>query len=247
MSDTYPPVTPYEGGTETNTSSGTADVAKEQAANVTSQAADAGKQVAGVAKEEVANIASEAKNQAKDLVGQAKSQLSDQVTTQQERVASGLSGLSDELKKMARSSEDGGFATDLIHTAADRVSSAASWLESKQPSDLLDEVSNFARRKPGLFIGISALAGVLVGRLTRSIVSEAADAKAEAAAPQSSTYLTETPVTTTDAYVAPDYSVGTTDYVEVDTTYTVDETPLSGTTLPVDNEPYRSTYGDDRR
>ena len=46
---------------------------------------------------------------------------------------------------------------------------AASWLEQREPADLLDEVRNFARRRPGTFLIGAAVAGLAAGRLTRGL------------------------------------------------------------------------------
>jgi hypothetical protein len=43
----------------------------------------------------------------------------------------------------------------------------ASHLDGKEPSELLDDVRQFARRRPGTFLLGALAAGVVVGRLTR--------------------------------------------------------------------------------
>ena len=45
------------------------------------------------------------------------------------------------------------------------------WLDNHEPSDLLDEVKRFARRRPGAFLALAAAAGVVAGRLTRGAVA----------------------------------------------------------------------------
>lgn len=228
-----PPVVgapPVGGGSTPNTGStsdsgSTADTAKEQAKNVGSSAADAAKNVGGTAadsakgvastaKEEAGRVASTAKRQAKDLVHETRSQLTEQAGAQQEKVASGLHALSDELRGMADSSSEPGIAADLVSQAASRASGVATWLEDRDPGSLLDEVKNYARRKPGTFIAVAAVAGVLAGRLTRSLVSEAKDAKAEEEAGSVDTDLTSGSYTTPPAYTAPPaYTTPTTDPV----------------------------------
>ncbi|TPV47490.1 hypothetical protein FJ661_20630, partial [Pseudarthrobacter phenanthrenivorans] len=68
-----------------------------------------------------------------------------------------------------------GVASDLIRQAAQRSESIASWLENKQPGDLLGEVQRFARNKPGTFLLLAAGAGVLAGRLTRGLTAGATE------------------------------------------------------------------------
>lgn len=158
--DAYPP---------TGRSRSAPDDAQSKAADVKDSAKEAGQHVADVAKDQASNVAAEAKHQAKDLVGQGKDELRQQAAQQQERVAGGLHSLSDELHAMARGSTDQGVAADLAREAADRTRAIATWLEQREPGDVLEEVRSFARRRPGAFLGIAAAAGVLVGRLGRGL------------------------------------------------------------------------------
>jgi hypothetical protein len=70
---------------------------------------------------------------------------------------------------MARASDQPGVASDLVRQAAERSSSIASWLDGRDPGSLLDEVKSFARQRPGTFLLLAAGAGVLAGRLSRSL------------------------------------------------------------------------------
>ncbi|MBT2555022.1 hypothetical protein [Arthrobacter sp. ISL-5] len=145
------------------------DTAKEEAAIVAGQAAGAAQNVAGTAKAEAANVASEVKTNARDLLYQAKSDLTSQAGTQQQKVAQGLRNISGELSSMASASDQPGVASDLVRQAADRSQAIASWLDNRDPGSLLDEVKSFARQRPGAFLLIAAGAGVLAGRLGRSL------------------------------------------------------------------------------
>jgi ElaB/YqjD/DUF883 family membrane-anchored ribosome-binding protein len=170
-----PPANVPPAGTGKHSDSGTADKVKDEASNVASGAKDAAQKVGGTAKGEAAKVAGEAKAQAADLLKQTSSELKDQAGAQQKRVAGGLHSLSDELTSMADKSEGGGVAADLVQQVAGRAGSVASWLEDRDPGTLLDDVKDFARRRPGAFIGIAAVAGVLAGRLTRSLASSEKD------------------------------------------------------------------------
>ncbi len=149
--------------------------AKQQASEVAGGAADAGKHVAGVTQDQAQQVAGEAKNQAKDLLNQTRGELTDQAATQQKRVASGLRALGDELGSMAQSSDNPGLATDLVRQASDRTSSIASWLDNREPGHVLDEVTGFARRRPGAFLALAAGAGLLAGRLGRGVLADSKD------------------------------------------------------------------------
>lgn len=145
------------------------DAAKTEASQVANQAAGAAQDVVHTAKAEAANVASEAKANARDLLHQAKSDLTSQAGTQQQKVADGLRSVSDELRAMAEASNEPGVASDLVRQAADRSQSVASWLDGRDPGSLLKEVKGFARQRPGTFLLLAAGAGVLAGRLGRSL------------------------------------------------------------------------------
>jgi hypothetical protein len=152
------------------------DAAKDEAAAVSRQAADAAQNVAGTAKAEAANVAAEVKTNAKDLLDQARSGLTDQAGTQQQKVAEGLRSISTQLHSMASAPDQPGVASDLVRQAAERSSAVASWLDGRDPASLLTEVKSFARQRPGTFLLLAAGAGVLAGRLSRSLSAGAPEA-----------------------------------------------------------------------
>ena len=156
---------------------GTADTAKEQAGRVGDQAKQSGAHVAGVAKEQAAGVAQEAKGQAKGLLHQGRAEVRSQVTQQKHRATGGIRSVGEQLSGLASGSPQPGVATDLAHQASQQVAKVAEWLESREPADLLDDVQRFARRRPGLFLGIAAGVGLVAGRLTRGVAAEVADEK----------------------------------------------------------------------
>ncbi|WP_426226821.1 hypothetical protein [Pseudarthrobacter sp. DSP2-3-2b1] len=165
-------------------SSGTSrkDAVKEEAGDVARTAAESAQSVAQTAKTEAANVASEAKANAKDLLYQARSDLTYQAGAQQQKVASGLRSVSDELHAMAQASDQPGVASDLVRQAAERSQAVASWLDVRDPGSLLDEVKSFARQRPGTFLLLAAGAGILAGRLTRSLSAGAPETTTNRAA-----------------------------------------------------------------
>lgn len=151
------------------------EAAKDEAADVKRQAADSAQTVAGTAKAEAANVATEVKTNARDLLQQAKSDLTDQAGTQQQKAAEGIRALSSQLNTMADASDQPGVAADLVRQAAERSQSVATWLENRDPGSLLEEVKSFARQRPGTFLMVAAGAGLLAGRLGRSLQAGAPD------------------------------------------------------------------------
>ncbi|CAQ01151.1 hypothetical protein ACR8AL_13600 [Clavibacter sepedonicus] len=189
-------------------SSSAKDTAKEQAASVAGDAKAGTQHVADVTKDEAGKVASEVKSQAQDLIAQTRDQLREQTGVQQERAAGSLRTLSDELRDMGDKSESTGLASELVSQAAQRSGSAASYLEGRDPGTLLKDVTDFARRRPGLFVGLAVVAGVAAGRLTRSLTSDAHDQKAaEQATPSTGASTTGSgttgTATTGTGYVTP--------------------------------------------
>ena len=148
---------------------------KDEAAGLKRQASDSAQGVAETAKTEAANVAAEVKTSAKGLLYQAKSDLTDQAGAQQQKAAEGIRAISSQLHTMADASEEPGVAADLIRQAAERSQSVASWLENRDPGSLLGEVKSFARQRPGTFLLAAAGAGLLAGRLGRSLQAGAPD------------------------------------------------------------------------
>src|SRR3712207_5166084 len=177
-----PPPTPGSGatagtaatGTTTTTtatgSPSTTDVAKDEARNVGQTAKEAGSQVASTAADQAKNVVAETRHQARSLVEQGRTQVRQQAVTQQQKAGQSLSSLAEQLRSMvAGNAPAPGPARDLIEQGAGRVEEFASFLQNREPADLLDEVRSFARRKPGTFLLGAALAGVLAGRLTSGV------------------------------------------------------------------------------
>ncbi|MET7960747.1 hypothetical protein [Micromonospora zamorensis] len=154
-------------------SSGRGQQARQEASRVGQQAAQAGGQVAHTAAEQGGQVAAEARRQAQQLTGQATGQLRDQAQAQQRRAAEGLRDLGQNLSSMAERDGDSGLAGQVVRKAADAAQQAAGWLDEREPSEVLDDVRTYARRHPGTFLAGAAVAGLLVGRLTRGLTAPA--------------------------------------------------------------------------
>jgi hypothetical protein len=139
---------------------------KEQAQEAVTTAADEGKHVAGVVGDEVQNVAGQAKDQARGLLDDALGQIDDQSRTQRDRLVGTLQSVSSDLEGMA-SSGDSGLAAQATRQVAQRARSLSTHLDGREPSDLLEDVRQFARRRPGLFLLGALGAGVVVGRMAR--------------------------------------------------------------------------------
>jgi hypothetical protein len=147
------------------------DVAKDEAAGVADTAGQAANEVAGTAKQQAGEVVHEARDQARSLMDRTRTEVTDQASTQQQRAAGSLRSLSDELRSMATSQPQQGMASELANQAADRAGQLATWLQGREPGDVLHEVTTFARRRPGTFLVLAAGAGVVAGRLTRGMTA----------------------------------------------------------------------------
>jgi hypothetical protein len=139
---------------------------KEQAQQTATTAADEGKHVAGVVGDEVQNVAGQAKDQARGLIDDAVGQIDEQSRTQRDRLVGTLQSVSSDLEGMASSGESG-LAAEVVQQVAQRARSLSAHLDGREPSELLQDARQFARRRPGLFLLGALGAGVVVGRLAR--------------------------------------------------------------------------------
>jgi hypothetical protein len=226
----YPVGTGLEAGSTAAGGSGsTKDVAKDQAADVAGTAKEKAADVAGTAKEQASQVTAEAQRQAKDLLNQGRTEVQSQARQQQQRVAGGLHTLADELRGMAEGrNEAPGMASDLAREASDKIKLFASKLDDRDPGELLDELRRYARRRPGAFLGIAAVAGVVAGRLTRG-VKDASSGSASTGTPVVGAYDTQTYGTSASGGYAGTAPVG--DYgTTTSTGYGTGTTGVPGTT-----------------
>jgi hypothetical protein len=147
--------------------SGAEDGAKDQAKQAAGNAADQGKHVAGVAQDEVKNVASEAQNQLRGLLEEATNQVDEQSKAQKTRLADTVRSFGDDLESMRGEGQQDGVAAQVVQQVAGQARSLASHLDDRNPSELLDDVRRFARRRPGTFLLGALAAGIVVGRVTR--------------------------------------------------------------------------------
>ncbi len=152
-----------------STAAATVSSARSQAAELGSEVGGQAKAVAGEAKAQARMTVDEARNQARNLAGQARQELLGQADSKAGQAAAGLQSVAGQLQAMAdgRPAEAGAMA-GYAQQAADRVGAVAERLQSGGAQGLVDDVSSFARRRPGLFLLGAVGAGFLVGRLVRS-------------------------------------------------------------------------------
>jgi hypothetical protein len=218
---------PPSGATNVSSSPSTTDVAKDQAGNVASTAAQAGSQVASTAADQAKQVTQETKRQAQDLIHQGRQQLTDQARTGQQKAGQGLSEIASQLRTMVEGGETpSGPAADLVRQAGDKLEEIAGWVQDREPGDLVNELRSFARRRPGAFILGAALAGVVAGRLTTGVVAAHKDGS-DSGSPQRLTPGADYTGTGYAATTTPGYS--TTSGYDATTGYETTTTYATGT------------------
>jgi hypothetical protein len=148
------------------------ETAKDEAREVASTAVDRGGEVAQTATDQAKHVAAHAQREARDLLHEGRQQLQAQAKDGQRKAAESLHQLAGQLERMAEQTDSPGVAADVARQVSGRAHSVADWLEHREPGDLVDEVRRFARRRPGTFLVGAAVAGALVGRLTRGVVAQ---------------------------------------------------------------------------
>ena len=144
--------------------------------NLKDQVADAGaemKQRAGDALRASADIAREkfkdAADAAKDVASGTADQLENQAREKQRSGADFIERFAGNIRDAARAFEnDAPFAARGINSAAEYVEDAAEKIRNGSFRDLVDNATDFAKRQPVAFLGISVLAGFAAVRFLRA-------------------------------------------------------------------------------
>lgn len=92
------------------------------------------------------------------------------VNTQKARAADGLGSVAQALRQSSNQlrSKDPGMPVQYISTAADRIERFSDYLRSSSVGDMMNEVEQFARRQPAVFIGGAMMLGLLGARFLKS-------------------------------------------------------------------------------
>jgi len=146
-------------------------------------AAGQARRVGATAKEQADQVRGEVVDQARSLGEEARSQLESQANAQARQLADTLSRLGDEATALAEGRPDDADtlrpylsdAATAVYDAADRVYGLAQDIDERGLSGVLDDLSAFARRRPGAFLLGAAVAGFGVGRAVRASKGESSD------------------------------------------------------------------------
>lgn len=124
---------------------------------------------------EQGSIRAEASEQASRLAGTVK----DEVVRREQNLRSGVAhraeSVAEGLRKARSEIDPDSTAAQMFDRAADSVSGLADSLNSTDPAQMLGDVRRFARRQPGAFLGLSALAGFAAVRFLRAGSANSSD------------------------------------------------------------------------
>ena len=161
------------GASNTDTAPGArqaAETASQEGQDLARNAADSTKKVAETAKQQTGEVIQEASTQARDLAGQARTVVTDKADQQRQRLAGTLRDSGRELSEFA-GGDRSPLTTEVARRAGGYAQTLGDYLENADPQRILDDVRSFARRRPGAFLLIAAVGGVVAGRLTRGVAA----------------------------------------------------------------------------
>jgi hypothetical protein len=141
--------------------------AKQEASATAGQARQGASEVVGTAAEQVRAVTGEARAQAGAMAGDLRSRVAEEAESQARRGAQVMREWADDLSGLAKSADKDSPAKSLVAQAADRGHRAADYLDSRGVGGVAGDLQDFARRRPGAFLGGAVLAGFAVGRLAK--------------------------------------------------------------------------------
>jgi len=125
-------------------------------------------QVTETTKAQARQVKDEVTTQARGLVDQAKTELLDQGRTQADHAAQAIRRVGDQATALADGRVDeAGPVADYVRQAGERAGQVADHLDQRGVEGVLNDVQDFARRRPGAFLFGCAAAGFVTGRLIR--------------------------------------------------------------------------------
>ncbi|AMW08357.1 hypothetical protein A4E84_01695 [Streptomyces qaidamensis] len=142
--------------------------AKQEASATAGQAREGASQVVGTATDQVRAVTGEARAQAGAMAGDLRTRVTEEAESQTRRGAQVMRQWADDLSGLADSADADSPARSLVTQAADRGHRAADYLDTRGVGGLVDDLQDFARRRPGAFLGGAVVAGFAVGRLAKA-------------------------------------------------------------------------------
>lgn len=140
--------------------------AGEAAQDVKAKVGEAAQEARGHAE----GVKDKVKEQASEARGRVQAEAERGFERGKGRVAERVSSVAHAFRKTGEQlrEEDQGDLAGYTDRVAEQVERVSSYLEGKGLRDVLDDVSAFAKRQPGLFVGGTLIAGLVAARFLRS-------------------------------------------------------------------------------
>jgi len=134
-----------------------------------------GSQVKEQAKQQGQQLAQQARQQASDLANRGGEQVKSQLDYQKHDASQRMVPIQTALRETAQQlrKQGQGPVAGYADGAAERVERFSEYLRETQVDEIADQARDFARRRPGLFLGSAALLGFLGTRFLKSSSEEA--------------------------------------------------------------------------
>jgi hypothetical protein len=142
---------------------------REQTSDIGHTVMQAGGKVTHAAVDQGRGLAAQTGRQARTVLDEAYARVRAEADAQQKRIAERLHMLGNELQEMSNRAGQQDMATNLVRQASGTVHQVADWLQQREPGAVVNEVRDYARRHPGMFLASAAIAGMLAGRLTKNL------------------------------------------------------------------------------
>jgi len=127
-------------------------------------------------KQQASEVMDEVRTQTSSVAHQVRERVSEEARTQNDRLADGLRAMADELQQMA-ADRPNTPARSVVQRIAEGGQQAAEYLSKHGPDGVLEEVQEFARRRPGAFLATALVGGFVVGRLGKAVMTKPSSAQ----------------------------------------------------------------------
>lgn len=145
------------------------DAVTDAAKDIAGSAKDMAKDAVGVARDQAGDTAGGIKDKIRTATDGVRREVSDQAETASSTLRRSAEGLKDELPWM-RSALD---------RAADGIDHLSSALKKGDINDTMSHVTEFARRQPALFMGLSVAAGFALARVGKTAIERSRPVEAK--------------------------------------------------------------------
>ncbi|HVL99880.1 MAG TPA: hypothetical protein VM324_11370 [Egibacteraceae bacterium] len=150
--------------------------AKQEGQQLAESAAQEARSVGETVQEQAGRVAEDVSVHAQDLVSSAASQLEEQAEQQAHKLAEALRGAGEQARALAEGrTEEAGDVDRYVHQVSGTLIEIAGRIDELGARGSIEELQQFARRRPGAFLAGAAAAGLLTSRLLRNARADSSD------------------------------------------------------------------------